>query len=340
MKTRSYQRSNCVDRVLGIIVGMACAIALTPAQSPAQTQPAQQTALTVGQTLEKTVGYITVPYRDGSKTLAVTGTCFFVVFPDDRLGKGKGHFYMVTNRHVATAEGADPTSLLPFVYVTVNSLKPGNGQTLQQGPIALGGSMHWYFPADKTVDLAVLPVAPDNTKYDVQELPVSLFATDDVIKSEQIGVGDSVFFIGFFLQFPGRERAEPVYRHGEISMMPLDPIEMSDGRDQKTETPEHLYLADAHAFHGNSGSPLFVQTGGYRNGTLRVGGFPQLLGVVNGFVPERSDMQVTGAATFESSNEPNSGILTFVPAQELKDLLDGPELKKLREDTIAAMHKQ
>ncbi len=160
------------------------------------------------------------------------------------------------------------------------------------------------------------------------------------MKSEQIGVGDSVFFIGFFLQFPGVKRVEPIYRQGTISMLPVDSIQMSDGPGGKIKSLEHLFLADAHAFHGNSGSPLFVNIAGFRNGMMVMARFPyRLIGIVNGFVPERADIQVTGASTFESSNEPNSGILTFVPAKELLDLLNSPELRKFRDASIPASAK-
>jgi len=315
----------------------------------AQTSGAQGPPSTPEEELTKTVGFISVPCdknksvtcnKETGGTGYVTGTCFFVEVPDERLGKGQSFVYTVTNRHVATAEGVDPKSLLPEVFLRVNRASPENGSALAQGAVMLNGPVHWYFPSDDTVDLAVLPGTVKGA-FDIKGIPVSFFATTDRMKSERIAVGDSVFFIGLFLQFPGTTRVDPIYRQGVIAMMPTDPIPMSDGIDQKSTKLEHLYLADAHAFHGNSGSPLFVQVSGVRNGSLMmVGGFPyQLLGVVNGFIPERNDIRVTGAATFESSNEPNSGILTFVPAQELKDLLYSPELQKLRDDIVASQRK-
>lgn len=341
MGNYTYQKNRPMLKMAGWLIGEVLAVALAVLPCPAQTQPAQQSSPTIDETLAKTVGFISVPYRSGAKTQYVSGTCFFVTVLDDRLGKGAGFLYTVTNRHVAMAEGADPKTLLPEVYVYVNLSKPAGDSAIFQDKIPLAGTTRWYFPSDETVDLAVLPTVPKPSLFDIEGIDTSLFATSEAIKSERINIGDTVFFIGFFFQFPGKKRAEPVYRHGEIAMMPIDPIPIIDGRDQKTTTSEHLYLADAHAFHGNSGSPLFVQVGGYRNGTMSLGGFPyQLIGVVNGFVPEQSDINATGAATFESSDKPNSGILTFVPAQELKDLLDNPELKKLREATIAALHKQ
>lgn len=340
MNNCPYQVAMRTGRIFRALSGIVLGIALFSLESSAQTQAAQQSPPTIGDTLEKTVGFITVPYKAGDKINFVRGTCFFVAVPDDRLGKGASFIYTVTNRHVATAEGVDPSLLLPVVLIEVNLSNSNGGSAIYQDEIALTATTHWYYPSDVTIDLAILPTVPKPELFDVQGIPVSFFATDDVMKSERVGIGDSVFFIGFFSQFPGKERLEPVYRHGEIAMMPVDTIEMSDGPGGKIKTQEHLYLADAHAFHGNSGSPLFVQIGGFRNGTMSLGSFPyRLIGVVNGFIPERSDVQVTGAATLESSNEPNSGILTFVPTQELKDLLDSPKLKKLRDDAVAVMGK-
>lgn len=312
----------------------------------AQTQGPQTPPSTPEEQLTKTVGFISVPCdknksvtcnKETGGTGYVTGTCFFVEVPDERLGKGQSFVYTVTNRHVATPKGVDPKSLLPEVFLRVNRTSPENGSALAQGAVMLNGPVHWYFPSDDTIDLAVLPGTVKGA-FDIKGIPVSSFATTDRMKSEQITVGDSVFFIGLFFQFLGMTRVDPIYRQGVIAMMPTDPIPMSDGIDQKSTTFEHLYLADAHAFHGNSGSPLFVRGGGFRHGMI-TGNLYQLVGVVNGFIPERNDIRVTGAATFESSNEPNSGILTFVPAQELKDLLYSPELQKLRDDIVASQHK-
>lgn len=322
-----------------LAIGLLRLLVGSGAYGQAQTA-AQQAALTPQEQLRKTVGFIQVPYRDQKgQNSSVWGTCFFVAVPDDRLGKGSMFTYTVTNRHVATAESAPAGTLVSEVHLYINLSKPQTNRAFHEAIIPLKGTTHWYFPTDDTVDLAVLPVVPHPSQFDVKFLPVSLFATSDVVKARRIDIGDSVVFIGFFFQFPGTTRVEPIYRQGILSMMPDDPIKMSDGRNDKVNTMEHLYLADAHAFHGNSGSPLFVQLGGFRNGSVISSLDFRLIGVVNGFIPEQTDILATGAATFESSDQPNSGILTFVPAQELRDFLYDPELQKMRDDVVAAQHK-
>jgi Trypsin-like peptidase domain len=304
----------------------------------AQQQTAQAPRLTAEEVLTKTVAFISVPYKQAGQDKAVTGTCFFVFVPDERLGKDQGFIYTVTNRHIAAAPEADPGTIRK-ILLEVNLSHSSDGYAAKRATLPLNNTTHWYFPDDDTVDLAVLPVGPKSSEVDFTPIPLSLFATRETIKSDQISTGDQVLFIGFFFQFPGNKRMEPIIRHGVIAMMPVDRIAMSEGDDPRSKKLEHLYLADVHAFHGNSGSPLFVQIGGYRNGGLRVGGFPYLLmGVVNGYIPEANTLQASGAATFESSNNPNSGISTFVPAQELVDLLESPALQRQRDRAVASMH--
>lgn len=313
-----------------------------PAQATVPQRPASQPAqVSLTDQIAKSVAFITVPYGDPTKPGFISGTCFFVGVEDERLGKTTVFSYLVTNRHVATAEGVPTNQLLPYVYIRANVSQKDGTDLSVDSTVPLAGRVRWYFPEDPTVDLAVLPIAPTRADVDIKEIPTSLLATDEVLKSRAVGIGDAVFFVGFFFQFPGISRIEPIYRGGTIAMMPTDPIKMQDNPDDKG-IKEHLYLADAHAFHGNSGSPLFVNLGGYRNGTMLLG-VPAvyLIGVVNGFIPEATNGKATGAATFEGSEgqAANSGILTFVPAQELRDLLYGAPLQGMRDKDVAAMKK-
>lgn len=348
--TRKHRRIS-LNILFALAFGAACcAQAQTqPGAQPAQSQPSQAPPSasptpqppTITSLAAKTVVFITVPYKeaDATEPKYVGGTGFFVGIPANLHGKDISFDYLVTNRHVAEAEGALPSSLMPDVSVTLNLLNPQNGEAAVTSTVNLTGSTHWYFPADPTVDLAVLPVGPTNA-LDAKVIPISLLATDELIRSRSVGLGDPVFFVGYFEQFPGIHHFDPIFRSGVLAMMPTDPIPMEDDpKDPAKKTPEHLWLADAHAFLGNSGSPLFINLGGFRNGMMLLGGpTDYLLGVVNGFIAELNGT-VTGAATFEVATHqdlPNSGVLTFVPAQKLRDLLYDSELQKLRDEIIAA----
>jgi S1-C subfamily serine protease len=91
-----------------------------------------------------------------------------------------------------------------------------------------------------------------------------------------------------------------------------------------------VYLADIHIIPGNSGSPLFVMP------TFQIG-VPAtfgLLGVVSGYMIENEDATLTATTTWTGSVNANSGIAMVVPAEQLKEVLDTPELQQLREAAV------
>lgn len=295
----------------------------TPAQTPA---PAPQ--LPFATQLKKTVGLLTTYVtKDGAQT-AFSGTCFFVSYPDDRVGKGQGFVYLVTNRHVASP-GIETGQPYPLIGTTLRLNRKGPPGGSDEIVLPLGPQLNWYLSNDAAVDLAVLPFAPDQTNYDVELIPVSLFETEDEVQKNRITEGDSVLFTGYFYQFPGLKKFQPIVREGVLAMMP----------DEELDTTLHqrgrLYLADLHVFGGNSGSPLFVSLGGFRDGALIAGGGYKLLGVISGYYHEDSNLELTVATTYQATLEQNSGIAMVVPIDALKNLLEGRELKALRDYVVS-----
>jgi hypothetical protein len=51
--------------------------------------------------IRKTAGFMRVTFVEGNQRKEIAGTCFFVFYPDERLGKDRGFAYLVTNRHMA-----------------------------------------------------------------------------------------------------------------------------------------------------------------------------------------------------------------------------------------------
>jgi hypothetical protein len=176
----------------------------------------------------------------------------------------------------------------------------------------------------------VLPVLPDQSRYDYLSIPASILATHDVVETQGVTEGDSVLFTGYFYQFPGLKKFQPIVREGILAMIP----------DEKLETtlkkPGHLYLADVRVFGGNSGSPLMVNLGGYRNGAIYAGFQYKLLRIISGYYHEDSDLKLTVATTLHGKLEQNSGIAMVVPADELKALLDSPALQAARDAELAS----
>jgi hypothetical protein len=284
--------------------------------------------------IRKTVGFIRVMYLEGTQGKEIAGTCFFVFYPDERLGTDRGFAYLVTNRHMA-APGAERGFHFPVlqVFLRLNLRSPELGMESLEGMVLTGSNLHWFFPTDEAVDLAVLPLAPDQRKFDYEIVPTSSLATKDRIQSENIAPGDTVVFAGYFYQFPGQKKIQPIVRQGVLAMMPDEELKTT------LQKPGHLYFADAHAFHGNSGSPLFVNAGGLHGNTMTPSSV-LLLGVISGYYPEGETFSVPAATVLTGQVHDNSGIATVVPAYELKALLDSREVQGARDAAVANEAKQ
>ena len=99
------------------------------------------------------------------------------------------------------------------------------------------------------------------------------------------------------------------------------------------EKPGHVLLAHAHVFHGNSGSPVFVDTARF---TGELGSSYRFLGVICGEVYENADLTFTVTTSISGTVGANSDVSIVVPAWQILDILDLPELKKERDDLLAA----
>ena len=308
---------------------------LTAQQAPPQSQQSAG-AVTVhpqnfATEIRKTVGFLQVDYRDGETLKQISGTCFFVIYEDARLGKDRGFSYLVTNRHMAVP-GVEKGLSYPVQQVSLflNFKSPPDGG--RHPHWGLGNVLPWAFPEDESVDLAVLPLAPSHEIFDYRSIPISFIATKDRIESEGLSPGDSVVFAGYFYQWPGDKKIQPIVRQGVLAMMPDEEIKTT------MQKLGHIYLADAHAFHGNSGSPLFVSTGGIRGNSIGVASY-LLLGVISGYYPEGESFSVPAATVLTGEVHDNSGIATVVPGYELKALLDSPRLQAQRDAAVAAEQK-
>lgn len=324
------------------IVGLVFCLLLVPppipAQQPTQGQPPIATAATVppaAEQIRKTVAFLMVVYRNGAVQGGVIGTCFFVWVPDKRLGEDQGFVYLVTNRHVAQP-GIDlgtPYEVQKVVIRMNLAVPPGSAQSVQE-QIPVGGQMHWFFPSDEGVDLAILPLSPDRKRYDYLTVPSTIIVDSQQLKTGEVGVGDPITFAGYFSNFPGQNRVEPIVREGVIAMMPEEKL------DTTLHKPGHLLLADLHAFHGNSGSPVFVNLGGFHRGSIYGGDRYFLVGIISGYYPESVGFSVPAATVLTGEVRDNSGIATVVPAEELTKLLNSKDAQTSRDEQVARLTKK
>jgi hypothetical protein len=285
-------------------------------------------------TLSKTVVRITGKVDGVSQPINATG--FLVAVPDSRLPAGTVFTYLVTNRHVAEAgfpnpEGQYHTHNILEMEAILNLKEPLGGTKAHEVPLPPKGRTRWYFPEDKSIDLAVASIPLEST-YDVTSIVPSSFFTSDVWAKFGIGPGDRVLTCGYFLHYPGAHQFQPIIREGSLAMVPDDTMKVPVGGNAK------VYLADLHIIPGNSGSPLFLAPPSTMGGLVMGvnGEVPYgLVGVVSGYMWEDNQLTLRAATDYEGTIHANSGIAMIVPVEQLKDLLYSPVLQRDRDIAVA-----
>jgi hypothetical protein len=290
--------------------------------APAPSPTAQIQALPFGTQIRKTVVFIELQCNDGNGLVTVRGTGFLVGVPAPEVGKDQAFDYLVTNRHVALCWDQNNR---PLVVRSVGIRANNKDGSSVRSPLTVFGNLPWALPKDASVDLAVIPITPPQNA-DFMVIPLSLFATKDVMGDKKVVEGSRIIFTGFFYQFPGERRIQPIVREGILAMVPDEPLKTTTG------VPGTVYLGDVHIFHGNSGSPVFIDV--QSNGL----GFDyRFLGVVSGNFSEDQEFNLEIDTTIRGTEHANSGIAVIVPADAVKSLIeDDPILKTGREAAIKA----
>ena len=325
----------------------AMLLASAPDTLRAQAQQTVTASATRTETLLlKTIVFIKLdvkwPDKDGKigELGTLSGTGFLVSVPDNRLKAGKAFSYLVTNRHIAMAVEKDEKGNCNALQIqktstTVNLKDPVNGNRSHTEVLPLSPQVHWYLPKDEAIDLAVLPLGvPDSV--DAMNISLTQFLTSDILAKQGVVPGDRVLTGGFFTGYEGLHEIQPILREGVLAMLPDGPM---------TTTlcgSGNVYLADIHVIPGNSGSPIFIIPALGLGANMAFGGVPStfgLLGIVSGYMYENEDMTLTATTTWKGSIKANSGISMVVPAEQLKDLLESPELQRLRDAQFDAQPK-
>ena len=150
-----------------------------------------------------------------------------------------------------------------------------------------------------------------------------------------------MFFIGLFTPFYGSQQNIPICRFGHLSMPTEEQIPLA------SNDVENLYLMEAQAFPGNSGSPAFFVFDKSRKGGRPWQKQPNrlwpthrsvlLAGVVKAYFRDWSQVQIVNSGAVPESEE-NMGITAIVPAHYLYEILFSDEQKKLRSDFFKLTH--
>jgi hypothetical protein len=229
--------------------------------------------------------------------------------------EGKSFVNIVTAGHVAEAIGDKEFAL------RINTLE---GSSAFVG----GKDSNWFrHPTQPSVDVAVLPYSPDHAIFDYKTIPVGMFLTDDLVKQKQIGAGDEVFITSLFAHVAGSKRNIPIVRTGNIAVMPDELVPINQGEAE-------AYLIEARSIGGLSGSPVIVRE------TMPVGlGRGHLLGLVQGHW-EIPPMGKNDLMDKDLSGTVNMGIAIVVPAKKILEVLNHPDLVKMRAGIEDSMQKQ
>ena len=274
------------------------------------------------------VGFIAEVIRsEGHEDIVdLVATGFFVSHPSSEY-PGTSYPAFVTAKHVAKDLDG---KLIEFI---VNK-KGGGVMTLS----SLDNK--WYKHRDDSVDAVVTPleITPDA---DIVSISTRDFVTSAGLVENKLGIGDEVFMPGLFVHAPGGEKRNmPILRHGNLAMLPDQPIQVESGFAE-------VYLIEARSIGGISGSPVFVrqtvnldvidQSG--KDRTLHgVGGSMHLLGLVHGHWDIKESELNTVHFTHDSQRGVNLGIAVVVPAQKLLEIIvDHPGLIELRENHEAKL---
>jgi len=273
--------------------------------------------------IKKIVSFIFV--RNAGGQLVPNGTGFFVGVPSDK-DPNRSYVYLVTAKHVLQDQRGQ---WFPEVAVRLNKLD-GGAEFVR---LDLRPKKQVYTHAtDGSVDIAVVPALPDQTRYDFKFLSPDMMATDETLRSLEISEGSDVFFVGLFTQFYGAQRNYPIVRFGRVAMLTDEPVpwEVRKGVLQL----RRVYLLETQSFGGNSGSPVFFYLGAERKGGLNAGPpIIALAGVMMGTYLDAQEIREIETARVPISVS-NAGIAAVVPSYLLREVLYSSRLKHQRRKTL------
>lgn len=274
---------------------------------------------------------VDVKVPDSTETTSVpaempVGTAFFVLYPDVRGGPDFNFCYIVTAKHVLRQ--LNNGGFLPSVKVRLNLRNPTPDQGFDFVDIPVAdqqGNLLWLHNRSNERDEAVaFPLLPDTGRFDFKAIKFSDFADDEVLKKENVGPGDTLFFVGLLPQFYGKTKNFPVLRRGSLALL----------ADEDVPTPVgllHGYIAEVASWPGNSGSPVFLNLSGFRGGGVIAGGGPRFLGIVISQYNNSWSVDVTKTAAIQHSDPASIGLAFVLPASDVVAILNGPDAQKLRD---------
>lgn len=248
------------------------------------------------------IAFLCVEDRERNR-LEPRGTAFAVSVPDRDIPEVE-HCYLVTARHNLEAAQTDR------IFVRINA-ENGFRDILTD---RTGWQTH------DSADVAALLFQEEQ----LERIPLSVFVGEEFPyhfrfsegRNFPISVGTELFFVGLFVQQPGRGRNLPIARFGNVSRMPTEPVVLTYG--DGTPFEQVAYLAECRSWGGHSGSPTFCVFNLTEDGRpLRHIGF---VGLVSAHYDLPTPVSAPGAGELLTAAA-NSGIAIITPAEFVRELL-------------------
>ena len=155
-----------------------------------------------------------IAHLDKNNQKILKGTGFFISI--EALDKSINFVYLVTARHIIAKIISHNLALDNNIWIRIN--KKMKGFDFVSVPISA------FVPHPDSVDVMILPFAPDIGTYDYLTLPHTMLLSQDVIDERNVSLGDDVFMTGLFIRHSGKEKNIPIIRAGNIAAMPEEPV--------------------------------------------------------------------------------------------------------------------
>ena len=258
------------------------------------------------------VAFICVQRTDkGIARYESIGTAFFMSIDSKTVSNAK-YSYLVTAKHLV--QGGEQ------LYLRMNT-KGGAYELIRL-------EEQWMFSQDQSVDLAVMPFAPDSRIFEYKTGDCTMLATESKLTEHSIGIGEEIAIPGLFVARTGNKRNIPIVRFGNIAAMPSEKLIDKKGQEY------HAYLVEVRSIGGLSGSPVFAYLGPSRvnppKGNIDLGHwYIFLVGVVRGHWSQLKPKHKINVLADDAENV-NMGIAVVTPATELEAIIYGDYLTKGR----------
>ncbi len=182
------------------------------------------------------------------------------------VGYTKGQIFLITNKHVLPPEGKQQD-----IKIRVVVLERLGVSKVENVSVPIVGADGKYLDSvrlhpDHDTDVAAVNIAPAafGSKFQLlinaitthKYLDLSMLMTAEKLKSLDIGVGSSVFLIGFPAAIFDPRNVSPILQTGIISTDPIEGYNFNDQLRKAMQFPEHVngFLIGANVYPGSSGS--------------------------------------------------------------------------------------